>query len=318
MEKEKKGRQYQDTVFRMYFNEETRLKEVAGALHGRSYAEEPLQIVTLDGTFLSQIKNDISFLLAGHNLIFLEHQSTANQNMPLRCLYYVCEQLRRYIPAKKLYQNTPIKLPAPEFHVFYTGRGAMPETCQMKLSDAYVKTDEKIHLDLKVNFHNIAYDNAKSLLQKSRSIHDYSFFLDRIKRNMADGMERAQAIRKAMRYCEERDIMKEFLQQHEREVVDMVNFEWNQKDFEEAILEEGIERGLERGRAEGMERGMKRGRAEGMERGMKRGRAEGMEQGKVDIVLEMLRDKLPLETIARLSKFSTERVQELGRMHSLL
>ena len=92
--------------------------------------------------------------------------------------------------------------------------------------------------------------------------------------------------------------MKEFLQQHEKEVVDMVNFEWNQKDFEEASFEEG----MERGRAEGM----------------KRGRAEGMEQGKVDIVLEMLRDKLPLETIARLSKFSMERVQELGRMHSLL
>ena len=127
---------------------------------------------------------------------------------------------------------------------------------------------------------------------------------------MTSGMARAQAIREAMRYCEEHDIMAEFLQQHEREVVDMVNFEWNQKDFEEAILEEGIERGLERGRAEGMERGMKRG--------MKRGRAEGMEQGKVDIVLEMLRDKLPLETIARLSKFSMERVQELGRMHSLL
>ena len=298
MEKEKKGRQYQDTVFRMYFNEETRLKEVAGALHGRSYAEEPLQIVTLDGTFLSQIKNDISFLLAGRNLIFLEHQSTANQNMPLRCLYYVCEQLRRYIPVKKLYQNTLIKLPAPEFHVFYTGNSDMPEICQMKLSDAYKKTGEEIHLELKVNFHNITYDNAKSLLQKSRSIHDYSFFLDRIKRNMADGMERAQAIRKAMRYCEESNIMKEFLQQHEREVVDMVNFEWNQKDFEEAILEEGMERGMKRGRAEGME--------------------QGREQGKVDIVLEMLRDKLPLETIARISKFSMERVQELGRMHSLL
>ena len=44
----------------------------------------------------------------------------------------------------------------------------------------------------------------------------------------------------------------------------------------------------------------------------------GREEGKVDIVLEMLRDKLPLETIARISKFSMERVQELGRMHSLL
>ena len=56
MDKEKKGRQYQDTVFRMYFNEEARLKEIAEALHGKSYAEEPLKIVTLDGTFLSQIK----------------------------------------------------------------------------------------------------------------------------------------------------------------------------------------------------------------------------------------------------------------------
>ena len=302
MEKEKKGRQYQDTVFRMYFNEETRLKEVAGALHGRSYAEEPLQIVTLDGTFLSQIKNDISFLLAGRHLIFMEHQSTANQNMPLRCLYYVCEQLRRYIPAKKLYRNVPIDLPAPEFHVFYTGNIDMPETYQMNLSDAYRSKDREMSLELKVTFHNISYDSTKKLLQKSKALHDYSFFIKRIKLYAANGVEMAQAIRKAMRYCEEHDIMKEFLQQHEGEVIDMVNFEWNQKDFEEASFEEGMERGLERGRAEGIERG----------------RAEGMEQGKVNIVLEMLRDELPLETIARISKFSTERVQELGRMHSLL
>lgn len=70
----------------------------------------------------------------------------------------------------------------------------------------------------------------------------------------------------------------------------MVNFEWNQKDFEEAILEEGMERG----------------------------RAEGVEQGKIDIILEMLRGKLPFETIAHMSKFPLERVKEIGRMHSLL
>lgn len=294
MGKGARGRQYQDTVFRLYLNDEERLKEVAGALHGRSYTQEPLQIVTLDGTFLSQIKNDISFLLAERHLIFMEHQSTANKNMALRCLYYVCEQWRQYIPAKKLYQNTSIQLPVPEFHVFYSGSDDMPETYRMKLSDAYRKPHEEVHLELKVDFHNIAYDEAKTLLKKSRTIHDYSFFINRIKKNISDGMARAQAIREAMRYCEEHDIMAEFLQQHEKEVVDMVNFEWNQKDFEEAILEEG----MERGRAEGMER--------------------GREEGKVAIVLEMLRDKLPLETVARLSKFSLERVQELGRMHSLL
>ena len=295
MEKAQQGRQYQDTVFRMYFNDAERLKEVAGALHGKIYtAEEPVQIMTLEGTFLSQMKNDISFLLKNRHLLFMEHQSTVNRNMALRCLYYVCEQLKQYIPSKKLYQNAPIRIPIPEFHVFYTGSRDMPETYQMKLSDAYMNVTEEINLELKVNFHNIAYDKEKTLLQKSRSLRDYSFFIDRIKGNMADGMERAQAIREAMRYCEEHDIMKEFLQQHEGEVVDMVNFEWNQKDFEEAILEEGIERG----------------RAEG--------RSEGRSEEKNAFVVELLKEKLPMETIAKVSKLSVEKIQELGRLHSLL
>jgi len=261
-----------------------------------------VQIMTLEGTFLSQMKNDISFLLKNRHLLFMEHQSTVNRNMALRCLYYVCEQLKQYIPSKKLYQNAPIRIPIPEFHVFYTGSRDMPETYQMKLSDAYMNATEEINLELKVNFHNIAYDKEKTLLQKSRSLRDYSFFIDRIKGNMADGMKRAQAIREAMRYCEAHDIMKEFLQQHEGEVVDMVNFEWNQKDFEEAILEEGIERGLARGRAEG--------RAEG--------RSEGRSEEKNAFVVELLKEKLPMETIAKVSKLSVEKIQELGRLHSLL
>ena len=51
---------------------------------------------------------------------------------------------------------------------------------------------------------------------------------------------------------------------------------------------------------------------------MAQGMAHGMAQGKTDIVLEMLRGKMPIETIAHLSKFSLERVRELGKMHSLL
>ena len=72
------------------------------------------------------------------------------------------------------------------------------------------------------------------------------------------------------------------LQEHESEVIDMVNFEWNQKDFEEAVRE------------------------------------EGREEEKSAFILGMLKEKLPLETIARVSKMSVERIQELGRMHSLL
>ena len=298
-----KGRQYQDTVFRAYMNDADRLRDVAGALHGRTYTSvERVRIVTLDGTFLSQMKNDISFLLAGRHLVFMEHQSTLNQNMPLRCLYYICEQLRQYIPAKSLYQNKQIPLPRPEFHVFYTGSKDTLDTEQMRLSDAYMEGEGDIHLELKVTFHNIAYGSEKMLLRMSRPLHDYSFFLNCIKTNIAGGMERVQAIREAMRYCMEHDVMKEFLQEHESEVIDMVNFEWNQKDFEEAVREAGIEQGMARGREEGREEG----------------RAKGREEEKSAFILGMLKEKLPLETIARVSKMSVERIQELGRMHSLL
>ena len=126
------------------------------------------------------------------------------------------------------------------------------------------------------------FGSEKMLLRTSRSLHDYSFFLNRIKANVAGGMERVQAIREAMRYCMEYDIMKEFLQEHESEVIDMVNFEWNQKDFEEAVRE------------------------------------EVREEETSAFILGMLKEKLPLETIARVSKMSVERIQELGRMHSLL
>ena len=290
-----KGRQYQDTVFRAYMNDANRLRDVAGALHGRRYASvERVRIVTFDGTFLSQMKNDISFLLAGRHLVFMEHQSTLNQNMPLRCLYYLCEQLRQYIPAKSLYQNKQIPLPRPEFHVFYTGSKDTLDTEQMRLSDAYMEGEGDIHLELKVTFHNIAYGSEKMLLRMSRPLHDYSFFLNCIKTNIAGGMERVRAIREAMRYCMEHDVMKEFLQEHESEVIDMVNFEWNQKDFEEAVREEGWEQGAAQGRE------------------------EGREEEKSAFILGMLKEKLPLETIARVSKLSVERIQELGRMHSLL
>ena len=74
----------------------------------------------------------------------------------------------------------------------------------------------------------------------------------------------------------------------------MVNFEWNQELFEAAKFEEGLEQGLERGRAEGRDE----------ERGV--------------MILNMLREKMPIEVIAKVSNLSLEKVRELGRMHSLL
>ena len=44
----------------------------------------------------------------------------------------------------------------------------------------------------------------------------------------------------------------------------------------------------------------------------------GIEKGKIEIVLEMLREKQPMDLIARVSKFSIERIAEIGKLHGIL
>ena len=119
---------------------------------------------------------------------------------------------------------------------------------------------------------------------------NYSCFIGEIKTNVAAGMPLPNAIRAAMRTCIERDIMRAFLEEHAREVVDMVNFEWNQELFEAAKFEEGLEQG----------------------------RAEGRDEERGIMILNMLREKMPLEMIAKVSNLSLEKVRELGRVHSML
>ena len=47
-------------------------------------------------------------------------------------------------------------------------------------------------------------------------------------------------------------------------------------------------------------------------------RDEGRNEGKIEIVLEMLKEKQPLELIARVSKYSKEKIAEIGRLHGVL
>ena len=68
-----------------------------------------------------------------------------------------------------------------------------------------------------------------------------------------------------------------------------------------------MEIGMKKGLAEGLEKG----RAEGLAEGRAEGRAEGEENAKIATAKRMLADGLPVETIAKYSELSVERVMEL-------
>ena len=66
-------------------------------------------------------------------------------------------------------------------------------------------------------------------------------------------------------------------------------------------------------------RGLARKYAEkGMAEGMEKGMEKGIQQERNSNILGMLREKIPMETIARITKTSVEQIRELGKLNGVL
>ena len=83
-------------------------------------------------------KNDTSFLIDS-TLNLYEHQSTWNPNMPLRGLGYFARLYEDYVRLNELniYSETRLKLPKPQYFVFYNGTKAEPDRQILKLSYSF-------------------------------------------------------------------------------------------------------------------------------------------------------------------------------------
>ena len=129
------NRTFKSTLFIMLFEDRKNLLELYNAITGKHYADpELLEINTLENAIYMSMKNDVSFLIDGR-LSLYEHQSTKNPNLPLRFLLYISHLYSRLTVKANLYGETIVRIPAPEFIIFYNGKDEMPERQLLKLSD---------------------------------------------------------------------------------------------------------------------------------------------------------------------------------------
>ena len=246
------NRKIRDTVFCHFMSNESHLLSLCNALSDTDYDESSdITINTLEGSFFSNIKNDISFLLDNLMVVLIEHQTTINPNMPLRFLSYVDELYKRYTSTshKKIYGDDLIKIPAPEFYVFYDGNDTSFEQQTLKLSDAFETQSDK--LELTVHVYNLADGMNDELKRKCLPIGEYSIFSNAYKHFRQRKMEIDHAVDAAIKYCLENNVMVDYLKNNQKEVIDMFGFEWNEKEEREALLEIGEERGRLEGKIEG-------------------------------------------------------------------
>lgn len=213
---------------------------------------EDISFTTLSGVLFMARKNDMAFQVQNRVLVISEHQSTINVNMPLRDAIYYGRTMEKLVDKKALYKASLIKVPTPEFFVFYNGKEDFPAEKILKLSDAYLEETEEIMLELIVKVININLPVNHPILQKCRPLYEYAWFIQKIREYQEDGMELAEAIVHTKKDCRREGIMAEFLKENGSEVMNMLFTEFNMEDALDVRYEEGMQAGMQTGEQRGI------------------------------------------------------------------
>jgi hypothetical protein len=315
---------YKDSVFSFLFSDPDVLRELYGALEGITLDPSvPITINTLEGVLFKARMNDISFEIGDKLVLLLEHQSTINPNMPLRLLMYIARIYENILGDKNIYSGKKLCIPRPEFIVLYNGLAPFPDEATLKLSDSFergviggIKGDKPLELELTVKVYNINQGHNKERLGRSRTLEGYSAFIAKVREYEGTGQGREEAMRRAVSWCTGHDILRQFLEHHATEVINMLMTEWNWDDAFAVQRAEGREEGLVEGREEGLTEGRVEGRVEGLVEGLEKGLTEGQEVGREAAKKEDARNALVKgftpEIISEITGLDVETIRQLS------
>ena len=255
-----------------------------------------LEEVNIENILYMALSNDIAMLVDNRLIVLVEHQSTINENMPLRLLEYVSRIYEQIIPSEDRYEKKMIKIPYPEFYVFYNGTEEYPVEKELRLSDAFILPEDKyskakkISLEILVKVININIDKENPILKQCRALQEYSTLIELIRENKRENPK--APLEKALSKAINDGILEEYLKRKSTEVRNML------------IAEYSYETDIKVQRREAFRLGK--------EEGVNIGRVEGAEQTKIETAKNLLTMNLSLEQIAQATSLSLEKIQELA------
>lgn len=245
------NRKVKDSVFVDLFQECSDAKKNALSLYNaleNTSLDNPdiIKNIKIDDTLYMNLKNDVSFMVENKLLVLVEHQSTVNENMPLRCLLYAGRLYEKIVKKEVRYRKKLVKVPTPEFIVLYNGTEEYPEHNTLKLSNAFAFDNENIVLELIVHVYNINSEINSDLLKRCNVLNQYTTFMECIRkyRNDEDGYN------KAIKECIDNGVLKEYLIEKGSEVRNMLiaeyDYEMDMAVQREEAYEEAYEKAYEK------------------------------------------------------------------------
>jgi len=210
-------RNIKDCVFTDLFSNKKYLRELYLSLHPEDsqVTEDDLTDITIENVLVNNLYNDLGFRVGNRLIILVEAQSTWSPNILIRSLIYVTTTYQKYINEKNLdvYSSKKIDIPKPELYVVYTGdRKERP--AELQLSKEFFPDSKNISLDVKVNM--IYGDTSDDIISQ------YVLFTKVYDEQRKLYGRTRQAIEETIHICKEKDVLKEYLESRETEVVTMM------------------------------------------------------------------------------------------------
>ena len=221
--------------------------------------------------------------------MLVEHQSTLNDNLPLRDLLYVSTLFKRMIDSKRLYRKKALMIPRPEFIVLYNGTADIPEYQELRLSDAYLgelREGEEDALQLVVKVYNINSKKNAEILKKCETLKQYSRFVDIMRSYQKTDQLTNEKMVEIMERCQRDGILTDFFREYGTELIEML--------FKELTREED----LEISRLDGYDAGEKDGFAKGVKDGFSKGEKSGEQKAAFEIAKKLKKLGMSFDEIA--------------------
>ena len=232
-----------------------------------------IEIITLENVLTDNIYNDLGFMIDKRLIVLVEAQSTWTVNIIFRALMYLAQTYQDYIGKEELnvYSSKALDLPEPEMYVIYTGNRKIGKEA-ITLSEEFFggrKTDLEVtvHVLTDGKEHDIIYQYVAltKVLDDQVRLHGRS----------------REAIIETIRICKDRDLLKQYLTEHEQEVQDIMVTLFDN----ETILKGYTREKVNAARAEALVEGLKTGRI----------------NEKIEMAKKMLKKAFPIDLISELS-----------------
>ena len=221
--------------------------DLYNTLNGTNYTDpDALKLNTIENVIFVTMYNDVSFLVDSQMTLY-EQQSRPNANMPLRGLFYFSQLYQRFITDNKLdlHRSSLIKIPNPRFIVFYNGKPDRAERYELRLSSAFEQKDGSGKFEWTADVININTNMNESLVKKCKPLYDYIRLVGRIASNQSQKMEIGQAVREAVEWACEQDLLDGFVREQKENIIGMCLTEFNEEIAIRNWREDGIIEGAQ-------------------------------------------------------------------------